>query len=113
MLHPPVRLRRPDRTTNRPSPSTGATRAAPSRAASSTRGDAIDGLNGAYLYADYCTSRLWGLAQQDGDWTIRELVDPGAIGWRIVSFAVDEDGEALNPDQQRPPSLRLIAAPDG
>ena len=76
------------------------------------RGDAIDGLNGAYLYADYCTSRLWGLAQQDGDWTIRELVDPGAIGWRIVSFAVDEDGEALILTSSGP-ILRLIAAPDG
>jgi len=54
------------------------------------RGDAIPGLRGTYLYADYCTGEVWGLRAPDG--AVTESRSFGAIGGHVSSFGVDNDG---------------------
>lgn len=55
------------------------------------RGEQINGLNGVYLYGDYCTGRVWGLWREaDGDWANTLLLDTSAL---ISSFGEDESGE--------------------
>ncbi len=55
------------------------------------RGTRIQDLFGVYLYADYCTGRIWG-ATGDGneDWMVTELLD---ADFRIPTFGEDETGE--------------------
>ncbi len=67
------------------------------------RGAAIPELVGHYVFADYCSFRLWTIAPA-GQLTERMPVDVS-----IISFATDQAGEiyALTP---RGPILRLIAA---
>jgi glucose/arabinose dehydrogenase len=50
------------------------------------RGTAIAGLQGTYLYGDYCSGMIWGY--RDG--VVTELLQ---TSHRIVSFGEDEDGE--------------------
>jgi len=57
------------------------------------RGKAIPELDGAYLYADYVTMKLWALwydAQAGKVTANRELTSPGEP---IMSFGEDESGE--------------------
>lgn len=81
------------------------------------RGTAMPWLRGAYIFGDYCSSRVWALTK-DAD----AVADGGGSGWRmreltrleprrpIVSFGVDADGEiyvaAFNS-----PILKLVEAP--
>ena len=46
--------------------------------------------NGIYLYGDYCTGIMWGLAQVDGAWQEQQLFD---VNFTITSFGQDELGE--------------------
>jgi glucose/arabinose dehydrogenase len=55
------------------------------------RGDAIPWLQGAYVYSDWCDSRLLYIREEDG-----EVVEEGELGVTvpsIVSFGEDHDGE--------------------
>ena len=55
------------------------------------RGDAIPWLQGAYVYGDFCSGKVYGLRYQDGRVTEhKELAD---TGMRIMSFAEDTAGE--------------------
>ena len=54
------------------------------------RGRQFPALDGVYLYADYCTGKIWGLAQDGGGWRSRELLNSGR---NISSFGEDEAGE--------------------
>jgi glucose/arabinose dehydrogenase len=54
------------------------------------RGDAVPGLWGTYLYADYCTGEVWGLRAPDG--AVTETRAFGAIGGHVSSFGVDAAG---------------------
>lgn len=55
------------------------------------RGQAIAGLQGAYLFGDFCSGTVWGGRQQpDGRWTRQALLDSGL---RISTFGEDEAGE--------------------
>ena len=54
------------------------------------RGNAIPPLAGAYLYADFCSGRLWGLARDGDGWAVS---GPVATGLTPTSFGVDEAGE--------------------
>jgi glucose/arabinose dehydrogenase len=54
------------------------------------RGRTYPRLSGVYLYGDFCSGRLWGLARDGGAWTAQELAD---TDWRISSFGEDEAGE--------------------
>ncbi len=56
------------------------------------RGAAQQALQGIYFYGDYCSGRIWGLAQVEGRWQNAELLSSGA---QISSFGETEDGEVL------------------
>lgn len=46
--------------------------------------------NGIYLYGDYCTGFIWGLARLDGAWQAQVLFD---TDFNITSFGQDKNGE--------------------
>ncbi|HSH79317.1 MAG TPA: PQQ-dependent sugar dehydrogenase [Herpetosiphonaceae bacterium] len=55
------------------------------------RGTAVPDLAGAFIYADYCSGRMWALTQgSDGSWTNHDLVEAER---GISSFGEDENGE--------------------
>lgn len=56
------------------------------------RGAAQPALQGIYFYGDYCSGRIWGLVQVDGQWQNVELLSSGV---QISSFGETEDGEVL------------------
>lgn len=53
------------------------------------RGADYPGMFGIYIYADYCSGKIWGLRDQDGIWTNYLLLDTDS---RISSFGEDESG---------------------
>ena len=54
------------------------------------RGAAFPELTGVYLYGDYCSGKIWGLARDGGGWRSALLLDSGL---NISSFGEDEAGE--------------------
>ena len=54
------------------------------------RGADLPWLQGAYLFADYCSGRVWALEQLDAAWQMREIAQLDA---QIASFGVDSEGE--------------------
>ena len=56
------------------------------------RGTAVDGLEGAYLYSDFCDGGVRGLRHDDGEVTEQRDFDVDGAS-SVVSFAVDADGE--------------------
>jgi glucose/arabinose dehydrogenase len=56
------------------------------------RGAAQPALQGIYFYGDYCSGRIWGLSQVEGQWQHVELLTSDA---QISSFGETEDGEVL------------------
>ena len=55
------------------------------------RGSQNSDLFGTYLFADYCTGRIWGAAKSgNGDWSSSELLD---TNFYISTFGEDEAGE--------------------
>jgi uncharacterized protein (TIGR03437 family) len=54
------------------------------------RGAAYPGLRGIYLYADYCSRRIWGVERQATAWNNRLLL---ASGFAISTFGEDQAGE--------------------
>ena len=55
------------------------------------RGAAIPGLDGVYVYADFCSGEIWGAQQAaDGTWTSSLLLDSP---YNVSSFGEDEAGE--------------------
>ena len=70
------------------------------------RGAELPWLQGAYLFADYCSGRVWALEQIDAAWQMRELAQLDA---QIASFGVDSAGEVYLLTF-RAPILRLSAA---
>jgi hypothetical protein len=55
------------------------------------RGSATPDLHGVYLFADYCSGRVWGLVRDASNAWIR--LDPVETGLRISSFGEDASGE--------------------
>jgi glucose/arabinose dehydrogenase len=55
------------------------------------RGTRIAGLQGAYIYGDYCSGTIWGLRAQGG--TLQENKQIGDANFSISSFAQGADGE--------------------
>ncbi len=74
------------------------------------RGEEFPILTGIYLFGDYCSGRIWGLAPRDGT---------GADGWqaallaqadvRLTSFGEDERGELYLVDAGRGELLKITA----
>ncbi len=54
------------------------------------RGRSSPGLRGTYIYADYCSGRIWGLERQGSEWVSRLLL---SSGFSITTFGEDEAGE--------------------
>ena len=70
------------------------------------RGLAVDGLHGYYLFADYCTNRLWALDAHASPGSVAfQDLDADIPGGRIASFGQDTHGElytlSLNGDIAR------------
>jgi glucose/arabinose dehydrogenase len=62
------------------------------------RGAGMPELEGVYLFADFCSGRVWGLVPDAGDtWT---RLDPVETGLRISSFGEDAAGELYVVDIQ-------------
>jgi len=71
------------------------------------RGGAIQGLDGAYLYGDYCSGRIWALTQgSNGAWGSKLLLDTRIA---ISSFGEDEAGELYVADLAGGVVYRLAA----
>jgi glucose/arabinose dehydrogenase len=76
------------------------------------RGRRIPALNGQYLYADFCTGRIWGAVRgKDGAWSSRLLLNSH---YSITSFGEDDDGElyVTHRDEKEGAVYRLIAPGD-
>lgn len=73
------------------------------------RGRRIPQLAGTYLFADYCSGRVWGLRPHEGAFEMRELLQTGL---RISSFGEDAAGELYVIDHQGGRVFR-IAPRDG
>ena len=57
------------------------------------RGERLPALEGAYIYGDYVTGRIWGLWYEEGrDYENVQLVETGL---NITSFGVDQAGEVF------------------
>ena len=55
------------------------------------RGVAYPSLSGYYLYADYCSGRIWGAVRSaNGTWTTSQLLDTDL---NISTFGEDQAGE--------------------
>jgi glucose/arabinose dehydrogenase len=50
----------------------------------------IGGLNGLYVFGDYCSGRIWLAAPGSGDWPVEEWT---ARGFGLSSFGEDDNGE--------------------
>jgi glucose/arabinose dehydrogenase len=56
------------------------------------RGSRVAGLQGAYVYGDYCTGRIWGV-RTDAQFALSEQRELAVAGFSISSFAQGRDGE--------------------
>ena len=71
------------------------------------RGHEFPILTGIYLFGDYCTGRIWGLAPgTEGTWRVAEL---GQFGVALSSFGEDETGEVYLLDMGRGEVLQITA----
>ncbi len=50
----------------------------------------IGGLHGLYVFADYCSGRIWFAEDGPGGWTAEQW---GNAGFGISAFGEDDDGE--------------------
>jgi len=73
------------------------------------RGRLVPVLYGRYLYADFCSGRMWAVARdRDGRWQ-NELIL--STGHQITTFGEDADGEVYWADARRGEIHRLAADP--
>ncbi len=71
------------------------------------RGREFPILTGIYLFGDYCTGRIWGLAAGEGGrWRVAEL---GQFNVALSSFGEDEAGEVYLLDMGRGEILQITA----
>ena len=59
------------------------------------RGRAVPGLEGVYLYGDYCSGRIWGMRKTGGQWVVSELL---RTKLSLSTFGEDETGELYAAD---------------
>jgi hypothetical protein len=71
------------------------------------RGQEFPALRGIYLFGDFCSGRIWGLAPgQDGAWRVAEVAHTNS---RISAFGEDEAGELYVLDMGGGELFRLMA----
>ena len=68
------------------------------------RGKVWSPMAGTYLYADYCSGRIWGLKQEGGVWTNAQLLD---AAFNLATFGSDEYGEMYVSDYAGGQVLRI------
>lgn len=66
-------------------------------------------LQGVYLYADYCSGRIWGLRRLGSEWQSKELLNTGRA---ITTFGEDEDGNLYLADH-REGAMYKVDSPQG
>ena len=71
------------------------------------RGRDFARLSGVYLFADYCSGRVWGLRTGASGWEGQELLKPG---YALTSFGEDEAGEIYAVDGNSGTLYRLVDA---
>jgi glucose/arabinose dehydrogenase len=70
------------------------------------RGREFPALTGIYVYGDFCSGRLWGLAPaQDGAWKAAEVAQTDS---RISAFGEDESGELYLADRTGGKLYRIV-----
>jgi glucose/arabinose dehydrogenase len=73
------------------------------------RGQRYPLLQGAYLYGDFCTGRVWTATRNDsGEWISTEMLKLNSL---ISSFGEDEAGELYITDIYRGVVYRIVATP--
>ena len=73
------------------------------------RGRSVPVLQGRYVYADYCSGRMWSAARdRDGVWQAEVLIE---TGHQITTFGQDGDGELYWADARSGQLYRLAADP--
>ncbi|MGD9049888.1 MAG: PQQ-dependent sugar dehydrogenase, partial [Anaerolineae bacterium] len=73
------------------------------------RGQEFPALTGIYLFGDYCTGRIWGMAlSPDGVWRVAELAQADVLP---SSFGEDEAGEVYLLDMGRGGLYQVTASP--
>jgi glucose/arabinose dehydrogenase len=70
------------------------------------RGQEFPNLSGIYLFADYCSGRIWGLAFIDGEWQVERLAREDV---HISAFGEDEAGELYVVDMAGGQLFKLMA----
>jgi glucose/arabinose dehydrogenase len=70
------------------------------------RGDAFPAMTGIYFFSDFCSGNVWGLAEVDGEWQTRLLLESG---YNVSSFGVDEAGELYLVDMYSGVLYRITA----
>lgn len=68
------------------------------------RGRVWSPMYGTYLYADYCSGRIWGLKQAGGVWTNAQIED---APFNVTTFGSDEYGELYLSDYNGGRVLRI------
>ncbi len=73
------------------------------------RGSRFPSLVGVYLYADFCTGRLWGMVKDsNGQWVSQQIRD---TDYSVSSFGEDEQGELYITDYAAGSVLHIAEAP--
>jgi glucose/arabinose dehydrogenase len=57
------------------------------------RGSRLDELQGAYLYADFVTGKIWALKYDQQSGQVKENLGIASSGIPVLSFGEDENGE--------------------
>jgi len=73
------------------------------------RGANFSALTGVYLYGDFCTGRLWGLAKNTNNQWVSTLIKD--TGFLISSFGEDEQGELFLTDYGSGSVFHIVEAP--
>ncbi|HEX7002901.1 MAG TPA: PQQ-dependent sugar dehydrogenase [Trueperaceae bacterium] len=71
------------------------------------RGTAIPGLQGAYLFGDYCSGQIWGAYGANDEWSSIPLLQSGL---RISAFGEDDEGELYVADHGGGTVYRIVPA---
>ena len=70
------------------------------------RGTAIPWLDGAYLFGDFCTDKIWALeGSPESGWQVHEIQTGARL---LTSFAVDDAGEVYLLFHGKHPVLKLV-----
>jgi glucose/arabinose dehydrogenase len=72
------------------------------------RGEEFPGLRGVYIFGDYCSGKIWGVAAQTASQQVVELADADL---QLSSFGEDEQGELYLLDMGSGALYKLAFAP--